>query len=122
MMVDHTETEPGGTVIFFYSYKGGVGRSMAAANLACFCARRFAPAGQRVLLIDWELEAPGLQRFFQVPDMAANDMRPGLIDYFESLSQRLAADTDIEKRLESSADPRLLNEIVPIENFIVTDV
>src|SRR2546425_5529056 len=99
-MVDHTETEPGGTVISFYSYKGGVGRSMAAANLACLCAQRVAPAGQKVLLIDWDLEAPGLHRFFPVPDMTANDMRPGLIDYFERLSQRLAADTDIEKRLE----------------------
>jgi predicted acylesterase/phospholipase RssA len=44
----------------FYSYKGGVGRSMALANVAeCFCAQ-----GLRVLMIDWDLEAPGLESFF----------------------------------------------------------
>jgi predicted acylesterase/phospholipase RssA/MinD-like ATPase involved in chromosome partitioning or flagellar assembly len=44
----------------FYSYKGGVGRSMALANVAqCFYQQ-----GLRVLMIDWDLEAPGLESFF----------------------------------------------------------
>jgi hypothetical protein len=48
-------------VITFYSYKGGTGRSMALANVAWILAS----AGQRVLAIDWDLEAPGLHRYFQ---------------------------------------------------------
>lgn len=44
----------------FYSYKGGVGRSMALANVAVCLYRR----GARVLVIDWDLEAPGLENFF----------------------------------------------------------
>jgi len=44
----------------FYSYKGGVGRSMALANIAVLLASR----GLRVLVVDWDLEAPGLERFF----------------------------------------------------------
>jgi cellulose biosynthesis protein BcsQ len=40
----------------FYSYKGGVGRSMALANAAHILAQ----FGLRVLMIDFDLEAPGL--------------------------------------------------------------
>jgi cellulose biosynthesis protein BcsQ len=50
----------GGTVITFYSYKGGVGRSFALANIAILLARW----GHRVLTIDWDLEAPGLHEYF----------------------------------------------------------
>lgn len=47
----------------FYSYKGGVGRSMALANVAeCFYLQ-----GLKVLMIDWDLEAPGLESFFFEP-------------------------------------------------------
>ena len=38
----------------FYSYKGGAGRSMALANVA----RWFYLQGLRVVMIDWDLEAP----------------------------------------------------------------
>lgn len=47
-------------VYTFYSYKGGVGRSMALANVAALLAMW----KKRVLIVDWDLEAPGLQRFF----------------------------------------------------------
>ncbi len=48
----------------FYSFKGGVGRSMALANIAeLLCAR-----GRKVLIIDFDLEAPGLEHFFDVPE------------------------------------------------------
>ena len=51
-------------IITFYSFKGGVGRSMALANVAELLAER----GLRVLVIDFDLEAPGLERFFDSPD------------------------------------------------------
>src|SRR4051794_17024142 len=54
-----------GSVITFYSYKGGVGRSMALANIAVRLASRGASDGQhRVLVVDWDLEAPGLEKYF----------------------------------------------------------
>ena len=43
-------------VFTFYSFKGGVGRSMALVNSAAQLAR----AGRRVLVIDLDLEAPGV--------------------------------------------------------------
>lgn len=49
-----------GTVITFYSYKGGVGRSFTMASIAVLLARW----GYRVLTIDWDLEAPGLHHYF----------------------------------------------------------
>ena len=49
-----------GQVVTFYSYKGGTGRTMALANVAWILAAN----GQRVLVVDWDLESPGLHRFF----------------------------------------------------------
>ncbi|BCB86210.1 FxSxx-COOH system tetratricopeptide repeat protein [Phytohabitans suffuscus] len=49
-----------GQVITFYSYKGGTGRTMALANVAWILAAN----GKRVLAVDWDLESPGLFRFF----------------------------------------------------------
>jgi MinD-like ATPase involved in chromosome partitioning or flagellar assembly len=42
--------------ITFYSYKGGVGRTQALANIGYWLARR----GRRTLMVDFDLEAPGL--------------------------------------------------------------
>ncbi|MFD9790130.1 FxSxx-COOH system tetratricopeptide repeat protein [Streptomyces sp. NPDC059070] len=72
-MAEHRD----GTVITFYSYKGGTGRTMALAN----CAWILAANGHRVLAVDWDLEAPGLHRFFH-PFLDLRDMEatPGLIN------------------------------------------
>lgn len=55
-----------GTVVTFYSFKGGVGRSFTLANIAVLLARW----GNRVLCLDWDLEAPGLDTYFR-PMMSA---------------------------------------------------
>ncbi|MFC8453699.1 FxSxx-COOH system tetratricopeptide repeat protein [Kitasatospora sp. NPDC057223] len=47
-------------IITFYSYKGGTGRTMALANVAWILAS----SGKSVLVVDWDLEAPGLHRYF----------------------------------------------------------
>jgi cellulose biosynthesis protein BcsQ len=44
--------------VAFYSHKGGVGRSMALCNTAYVLAKQ----GRKVLMIDLDLEAPGLHR------------------------------------------------------------
>jgi CO dehydrogenase nickel-insertion accessory protein CooC1 len=49
-----------GQIITFYSYKGGTGRTMALANVAWILASN----GKRVLAVDWDLESPGLHKFF----------------------------------------------------------
>ncbi len=48
-------------IISFYSYKGGVGRSQLCANVAAYLCHK---KNKRVLLWDWDFEAPGLHYFF----------------------------------------------------------
>jgi tetratricopeptide (TPR) repeat protein len=59
-----------GKIITFYSYKGGTGRSMTLANVAWILTGN----GHRVLVVDWDLEAPGLHRyllpFLRDPELA----------------------------------------------------
>jgi MinD-like ATPase involved in chromosome partitioning or flagellar assembly len=64
-------------VVTFYSYKGGVGRSMALANIAVLLANW----GYKTLVIDWDLEAPGLENFYQTC-INSNEVKQnkGLID------------------------------------------
>jgi len=64
-----------GTIITFYSYKGGVGRTFALANIASLLSIW----GYKVLCIDWDLEAPGLQFYFQ--SRLATQNPPGLVEF-----------------------------------------
>lgn len=75
-----------GKSITFYSYKGGVGRSMALINIACLLAKQ----GKKVLMIDWDLEAPGLHTYFN-GDVKKTDL--GLVDLIIDSKEYL----DIEK-------------------------
>jgi MinD-like ATPase involved in chromosome partitioning or flagellar assembly len=58
----------------FYSYKGGVGRTMAMANVAYLLAS----AGKRVLAVDFDLEAPGLSSYG--PFRCAGQ-HPGIVEF-----------------------------------------
>lgn len=60
--------------VVFYSYKGGVGRTTALIQTAFQLTR----AGKRVVLIDMDVEAPGLQALLPPTDMPLEE---GLIDY-----------------------------------------
>jgi MinD-like ATPase involved in chromosome partitioning or flagellar assembly/tetratricopeptide (TPR) repeat protein len=74
----HTSPESrDGRIVTFYSYKGGTGRTMALANVAWILAAN----GHRVLVADWDLESPGLHRFFH-PFLAESEVRDasGIID------------------------------------------
>jgi MinD-like ATPase involved in chromosome partitioning or flagellar assembly len=61
-------------VTTFYSYKGGVGRTMALTNVAMLLAK----TGKRVLVVDFDLEAPGIPSFEQFRQAEG---RPGVVDY-----------------------------------------
>jgi len=62
--------------ITFYSYKGGVGRTLTLANIAMYLSR----FGLNVCLLDFDLEAPGLHyKFTQY--LKTDDIKTGLVDY-----------------------------------------
>lgn len=67
-----------GTVVTFYSYKGGVGRTLALANIGALLCRW----GYKVLCVDWDLEAPGLHLYFK--QWLETDKRPGLTELLQS--------------------------------------
>src|SRR6266704_1083558 len=67
--------------VTFYSFKGGTGRSMALANVAVELAR----SGQRVLIVDMDLEAPGLDTF----NLPRPNLQPGgVVDYVRQYLER----------------------------------
>ena len=61
-------------VATFYSFKGGVGRTMALVNAAVELTRR----GRKVLVVDFDLEAPGLDTFDILRPAA---QAPGVVDF-----------------------------------------
>ena len=61
-------------VTTFYSFKGGVGRTMALVNAAVTLALR----GRRVLAVDFDIEAPGLDTF---DALRPREEVPGVIDF-----------------------------------------
>lgn len=92
---DNIDRHPG-RILTFYSYKGGTGRSMALANVAWILAAN----GKRVLVIDWDFEAPGLHRYFR-PFLTDPELRetPGLINFFMDFVEA----TRLEQRRSSDS-------------------
>ncbi len=66
--------------ITFYSYKGGVGRTLALANIAVYVSR----FGQNVCLVDFDLEAPGL--LYKFPEYFSTSPQSGLVDYIHEFT------------------------------------
>ncbi|WP_437726599.1 KGGVGR-motif variant AAA ATPase [Sorangium sp. So ce861] len=67
-------------IVTFYAYKGGVGRTMALANVAYRLADTHA---LDVIAVDWDLEAPGLHTFFGISERELAEAR-GVLDYLEA--------------------------------------
>ncbi|MCD8041427.1 MAG: AAA family ATPase [Tannerellaceae bacterium] len=67
--------------IAFYSYKGGVGRTLALSNIA----KRLVEFGKRVCIVDFDLEAPGLHCKFR-PIIKPDDSKKGMVDYIYDFS------------------------------------
>lgn len=111
-----------GEVITFYSYKGGTGRTMALANIACLLAQR---QGQRVLMIDWDLEAPGLYRYFQdkFTRRFGNEgalstqfaVHPGLIELFSALNDAVQSAVSAENAFIEEEETSALLDKVDLE-------
>ena len=83
-----------GRVVTFYSYKGGIGRTMALANVAWILAAN----GRRVLVADWDLESPGLHRFFH-PFLDESTVRyaSGIIDLIRKYKSDALKAEDLER-------------------------
>lgn len=67
-------------VVTFYSYKGGVGRTSSLVNVAY----RLARSGKRVFILDFDLEAPGVDSYGLTD---APETGQGLVEYIASFMQ-----------------------------------
>lgn len=91
--------------VVFYSYKGGVGRTTALVHTAFHLAR----GGERVAVVDLDVEAPGLHKL--LPRQDDQEIEAGIIDFLwerqvlpfeseasENLTTCLVASGDVQKK------------------------
>lgn len=71
------ESLPRPHIVTFYSFKGGVGRTTALSIVAGLLANR----GRRVVVVDFDLEAPGLSYLFPIDSSTTNGEQLGVLDY-----------------------------------------
>jgi tetratricopeptide (TPR) repeat protein len=89
---------------------------MALANIACLLAKNY-PQKKGVVMIDWDLEAPGLHRFFrdhffQSPSDSAQ--QPGLIDLFLRIDEKTRS-----KDFTDEDEANALFDEIDIESYIL---
>ncbi|WP_374327161.1 KGGVGR-motif variant AAA ATPase [Azonexus sp.] len=89
--------------VTLYSYKGGVGRSILAANLAVLLARR-----GKTLLCDFDFEAPGLHRIDDLSTSRAN--QGGLFEWLRDWQEKRKFDAPNPRDLA-----RLGKSVLPCE-------
>jgi len=93
--------------VAFYSYKGGVGRTLALANVAWSLARK-----RRVVLLDMDLEAPSLHEFPEFA-LSGKGRRPGFLDYAAAYRKtgRCPSIRDFVHRCEGKGEERGRGEL-----------
>ncbi len=99
-------------IISFYSYKGGVGRTQLLSNLAAyFCFQKH----KKILLIDWDLDAPGIHYYFGKKEFNHD----GLIELFQSyVKQRTSFATFNPENLSISVENYIGNLVSVSEGKI----
>jgi tetratricopeptide (TPR) repeat protein len=105
--------------ITFYSYKGGVGRSLALSNIA----RRLSELRKKVCIIDFDLDAPGLQfkfsNHYHVPPI-----QKGLVDYIYQFNTTHIVEDSIQQyvtRLQSNNQNCSAVDLIPAGNIYNTE-
>jgi len=101
-----------GTLITFYSFKGGVGRTQSLANIAVGLANR----GRHVVVVDMDLESPGLHTFFSPANRTGRwtdaDLaeRSGLLEHLYLCSTLPEDEPRVQELLVPCSHPNLNRE------------
>ena len=88
-------------IVSFYSFKGGVGRTLALVNIAF----QLVSEGKRVLIVDFDLEAPGLRTFV---DLESTSESGGIVDYVQNFLFKGHAPSVMEYVSPTAFSDRLL--------------
>lgn len=93
-------------VISFYSFKGGMGRTTTLAATA-YCLAR---AGKNVLLVDADIEAPGLATVF----LNESQINHGVVDYFleRQANDSFHAGNSIQKYFAPFRNPQVVDHLL----------
>ncbi|QJW90827.1 AAA family ATPase [Spirosoma taeanense] len=113
-----------GKIFTFYSFKGGTGRTMAVVNIAALLAapnQASFKTSMKALIIDWDLEAPGLHRYLRPHclnfiEKVNLDSHEGLIDYFIEIKKEV--DKIYNNSLTSSQCEEVITS-VPLDRYII---
>ena len=90
--------------VTFYSFKGGVGRSMAMMNVAM----ELVAAGRKVLVVDFDLEAPGLETFnLPQPKKSPKGIVDFVVDYQENRKAPQVKDYIFKSPIKIDGDGQL---------------
>jgi cellulose biosynthesis protein BcsQ len=111
----HQETTKRSFVVTFYSFKGNTGQSTALG----FVANLLVTSGYRVVMLDFDLRAPGISFLF--PDHRAESQQYGVVDYvyerylYHSLEGNFLSLADCTRRIHTPFPGELY--LVPAGNF-----
>lgn len=94
-------SENGTKVVTFYSFKGGMGRTTALAAVALLLVNQ----GKNVMMIDTDIEAPGLSTLFFDEEMITK----GILDYL--IEHGIDPEIHIGDYVLDVTDPSLLDEV-----------
>lgn len=99
--MDMPSTSPGagsgaGELTTFYAYDCGAARSLVLSNMAWLLSGP-RHGSMPVLMIDWDLESPGLHQLF------GGGERPGLLEFFDACRDQLAAGVDTDADADDAA-------------------
>jgi len=93
---------------------------LAVANIGALLANWGRARGERVLLVDWDLEAPGLHAFFAEAMMPSQRDAPGILEYFEELRGKLVDEPRHYEEIRENR--RRIEEVLPLESYLRVDV
>src|SRR5260370_26335875 len=111
-----SQIPPDGEIVTFYSFKGGTGRTMALANVGWILAAN----GKRVLVADWDLESPGLYKFFRpFLDEGAGE-GPGIVDFIRRY-EWAAAEAEIDRDALEGANEQAKKAALEAIDSLVDD-
>ena len=89
--------------VTFYSYKGGVGRTLVVANVAKYLARM----GMKVFVLDFDLEAPGIHYKFEVEQGKPLHVERGLVDILAEFASGKGLPEDLSRYVIEIPPPTL---------------